>query len=195
MTYAIVYSSTHGSLGILHQYTGQVSYTPDAGFSGSDSFTYRASSANGTSNTATAQITVNPPPVCQSLSVATGESDLAVVALNCADQTGASVTYAIVSGSTHGSLGSIQQPGGAETYTPTGEFTGSDNFTYRASSANGTSNTETVQITVEPRLTCRNMSATTGQSVPVVVALGCTDPTGESLTYALDTLPAHGSLG
>ena len=177
VTYAIVSGPTHGSLGILHQSTGQVSYTPDAGFSGSDSFTYRASSANGTSNTATAQITVNPPPVCQSLSVATGESYLAVVALNCADQTGASVTYAIVSGPTHGSLGSIQQPGGAETYTPTGGFTGSDNFTYRRR-APRTSNTATVQITVEPRPTCRNMSATTGQSVPVVVALGCTDPTG-----------------
>jgi hypothetical protein len=39
-----------------------VSYTPDAGFSGSDSFTYQASDGEAVSNTATVTVTVSPPP-------------------------------------------------------------------------------------------------------------------------------------
>ncbi len=43
---------------------GTVTYTPNAGFSGSDSFTYDVSDGNGGSHTATVSVTVNPvaPP-------------------------------------------------------------------------------------------------------------------------------------
>jgi hypothetical protein len=41
--------------------TGQVTYTPAAGFSGSDSFTFNAQNADGVAATATATITVGSP--------------------------------------------------------------------------------------------------------------------------------------
>src|SRR5262249_30329349 len=39
---------------------GSFTYTPNAGFSGTDTFTYRASDGNGVSNVATVTLVVNP---------------------------------------------------------------------------------------------------------------------------------------
>ena len=60
--YAIVTGPQHGTLGAINQTNGQVSYTSHNGYAGTDTFTYRATNAGGSSNTATATITV-PPPV------------------------------------------------------------------------------------------------------------------------------------
>jgi hypothetical protein len=62
LTYSIVTVPAHGKLGLLSA-AGQVSYTPTAGYSGPDSFTYRAIASDGTSNTATVSITVASAPV------------------------------------------------------------------------------------------------------------------------------------
>ena len=64
LTYAIVGAPAHGSLSAVAA-TGQVTYTPAAGFSGDDSFTYDTSSTNGTSNVASVSIAVSPPSVAK----------------------------------------------------------------------------------------------------------------------------------
>ena len=57
----------HGSLGQIDQNTGNVTYTPAAGFSGNDSFTFKViDSHQAESNVATISITVIPPvPISQ----------------------------------------------------------------------------------------------------------------------------------
>ena len=53
----------HGSLGQIDQNTGNVTYTPAAGFSGNDSFTFKViDSHQAESNVATVSITVIPLP-------------------------------------------------------------------------------------------------------------------------------------
>jgi len=56
------------SLGLPSSDTATVTYTPAAGFSGSDTFTYTVSDGTNTSDPATVHITVRPPapPVCAS---------------------------------------------------------------------------------------------------------------------------------
>jgi hypothetical protein len=61
LTYTITKRPSHGTLGPINQHTGTVTYTPRPGFTGRDHFTYRATSSNGTSNTATVTITVTHP--------------------------------------------------------------------------------------------------------------------------------------
>jgi hypothetical protein len=61
VTYAIAKAPAHGKLSAIAS-TGAVTYTPAAGFSGDDSFTYKATSTNGTSTPATVSITVGQPP-------------------------------------------------------------------------------------------------------------------------------------
>jgi 6-phosphogluconolactonase (cycloisomerase 2 family) len=195
LTYSIVVGPSHGTLGLLHQSTGQIAYTPAAGYAGSDSFTYRATSVNGTSNTSTVHITVNPPPSCLNASAVTGATDPVVVPLNCWDATGAGVAYSIVSGPANGTLGPIRQSVGEVTYTPGTGFTGTDSFTFKATSANGTSNTAAVSITVNPTPTCQGVSATTGEAIRTSLTLECSDPGGAPLDYAIDSPPSNGSLG
>jgi uncharacterized membrane protein YgcG len=56
LTYAIVAQPTHGTLGTING--AQVVYTPDSGYSGADQFSFKASDALVSSNTAVESITV-----------------------------------------------------------------------------------------------------------------------------------------
>ena len=58
VTFVITDSPNHGVLGPIAQGPGTVLYTPAAGYAGPDSFTYVATSPNGTSRPATVSITV-----------------------------------------------------------------------------------------------------------------------------------------
>jgi hypothetical protein len=76
LQFSIVSGPAHGSLGPIggracalglpSSDTATVTYTPDPGFAGSDSFTYRASDGSAASNPATVRIAVRPapPPTC-----------------------------------------------------------------------------------------------------------------------------------
>ena len=58
LTFALVIGPAHGTLSGT---TPTLTYTPDAGFSGDDSFTFTASDGQATSDPATVTITVEPP--------------------------------------------------------------------------------------------------------------------------------------
>jgi DNA-binding beta-propeller fold protein YncE len=60
VTLAVAGSPTHGSLGTLGA-GGEVTYTPAAGFSGPDSFSFTAQNEDGTSSPASVTITVGSP--------------------------------------------------------------------------------------------------------------------------------------
>ncbi|MCI5061675.1 MAG: cadherin-like domain-containing protein, partial [Algiphilus sp.] len=70
---------------------GTVTYTPDANFSGNDSFTYSVSDGNGGSDTANVNITVNSvndAPVANAQTVATDEDVAAVITPDAMDVDG-----------------------------------------------------------------------------------------------------------
>jgi hypothetical protein len=58
LTLSIVSGPANGTLGAINQSQGSVTYTPRAGFRGTDSFTFRASDGAANSEPATARITV-----------------------------------------------------------------------------------------------------------------------------------------
>jgi hypothetical protein len=68
LAYSVVAGPTHGTLGTVGA-TGQVIYTSHAGYSGPDSFTYRATTSDGTSNTATVSISVTSAPLVSHLRI------------------------------------------------------------------------------------------------------------------------------
>jgi hypothetical protein len=59
LSYAIVAGPAHAILSEVDQANGQVTYTPERGYSGVDTFTYRVSDQWGESNTATATIAIS----------------------------------------------------------------------------------------------------------------------------------------
>lgn len=61
LMYTLGQQPAHGTVSITNASTGNFSYTPDTGYSGSDSFTFTASDGFDTSAAATESITVNVP--------------------------------------------------------------------------------------------------------------------------------------
>ena len=164
----------HGSLGKIDQNTGNVTFTPAAGFSGNDSFTFKViDSHQAESNVGTVSITVTPPvpltqpptptptptsenhpPEAQNQQVTTEAGKPVDIALGAIDNdTGDTLSAAIVTPPqpNHGSLGKIDQNTGNVTFTPAAGFSGNDSFTFKViDSHQAESNVGTVSITVTP---------------------------------------------
>ena len=62
ITRAVVSGPAHGKLGPVDQAAGTVTYTPDPGYTGPDSFSFQGSDASGSSAPANASLTVSARP-------------------------------------------------------------------------------------------------------------------------------------
>ena len=184
LVYTVASSPAHGTLsGVAPNLT----YTPTSGYSGTDSFTFKAN--NGTdSNAATVSITVLPAtPVASGQSVAVAFNTATPVTLSATGN--GTLVYTVVTSPAHGTLTGTAPN---VTYTPISGYSGADSFTFKAN--NGTdSNTATVNITVLPAA-----PLATGQSVTVAfntatpVTLSATG--NGTLVYTVITNPTHGTL-
>ncbi|MCD6394893.1 MAG: tandem-95 repeat protein, partial [Planctomycetes bacterium] len=132
---------------------GSFSYTPNANFNGSDSFTYMANDGVVNSDTATVTITVNSvndAPVANDDSTTTSE-DTEVIVDVLANDTDADIGDTLsVQSATNGSNGTVVNNSDSVTYTPNANFNGIDVFTYTVSDGNGGTDTATVTVTVNP---------------------------------------------
>ena len=186
---------------------GSLSYTPNANFNGSDSFTYSATDG-GLSDEATVTITISPENDLP-LAVADGYTTAEDTALsigssgvlsNDSDIDGDALSAAIVSGPANGSV--VLNADGSFDYTPNANFTGDDSFVYAA--GDGTATAEaTVTITVTPTPDAPIVAGdaySTGEDVVLTVNAGMgvlgndLDPMGGSLTAELVSGPEHGTV-
>jgi VCBS repeat-containing protein len=129
-----------------------VTYTPGTGFAGADSFTYTISDGKGGTATATVTINVsvthiNNPPQAQDDSATTRQGTPVTINIlaNDVDPDGDMLTLDSVGPAGNGT---VTKNGNAVTYTPSGNFTGTDSFTYTISDGKGGTDTATVTVTV-----------------------------------------------
>jgi hypothetical protein len=199
ITYAVATGPGHGGVGSINQSTGAITYVSQPGFIGTDSFTYVASDAGGTSLAATVTVTVPPaPPTCAAASASTAAGGGAVsIKLPCAAPAGVGIQYGIVSAPAHGTLSALNQSAGSVVYTPSPGFHGVDSFTYDASDSGGASTPATATVAVPPGPpVCADIaSSTAGEGSSITVQLSCTGPAGVGMSYAIVSRPAHGTLG
>jgi photosystem II stability/assembly factor-like uncharacterized protein len=147
LTFQAATQPTHGTVTVTAA-SGAFTYTPAAGFTGTDSFTFTASNTAGTSAPATETISVQAsttPPTAQNGSVSTTEGKAVSGTLQAS---GAPTSFHIQTMPTHGSVTLASAPLGQFTYTPAAGFTGTDSFTFTASNTAGTSAPATETITV-----------------------------------------------
>jgi hypothetical protein len=91
-SYAIVSNPSHGSLGVINQSSGTLTYAPRPGFSGTDSFTYEATNVAGPSEAATVTLAVAAPPPSGSLGNVSVHGTSASVPITCQGAAGTSCT-------------------------------------------------------------------------------------------------------
>lgn len=190
---------------------GNFSYTPTAGYTGSDYFDYRVT--DGSNNRETARVhfqvvATDRPPVAQgesyavvknmtlSIPIATG------LLINDFDPDGDSVAATMISDDVdHGFLAAY--PDGHFTYTPSTGFTGTDSFIYNIS-AGGVGALATVTLTVydpnrAPFATADYYYVPVSGTIAIPVAAGLLrndiDPDGNAIsaTYISNNVD-HGTL-
>ncbi|WP_189644632.1 putative Ig domain-containing protein [Luteimonas gilva] len=148
---AVATAPAHGTAAISGL---NVVYTPAAGYSGSDTFTYTAIGPGGTSAPATVTITVNPVPVAVSSHVETAAATPVHVNLT-AGATGGPFTAATLVSLSPASSGTatIAGSGGSYelTFVPATSFAGLATVTFTLSNAYAVSAPATVEIQVAGR--------------------------------------------
>ncbi len=152
LTALLVSGTTNGSL-VLNA-NGSFSYTPAAGYTGTDSFGYAASDGllSGNTATVTINVTANKAPVAVNDSATTRRNTAATIAVlaNDYDPDGSlnPGSIAIVAKPNKGGSVTINSTG-TISYTPKRDFTGKETFAYTVKDALGTvSNKATVTVNV-----------------------------------------------
>jgi VCBS repeat-containing protein len=214
LTAKIVTQPTNGTLTL--NANGSFSYTPNAGFTGTDRFTYVANDGKADSTAATATIAVNavvpanraPVAVNDTYTTTAGQALTVPVATgllrNDTDADSDPLTAKIVTQPTNGTL--TPNANGSFSYTPNAGFTGTDRFTYVANDGKVDSAAATAEITVSavtptnraPIAVNDAYATAAGQALTVPVATGLlrndTDADSDPLTAKIVTQPTNGTL-
>jgi len=143
---------THGTASINVDGT-TVTYTPDSGYDGPDSFIYTVSDGNGGTDTATVDVTVNPvndPPVAGDDTAGTVENSPVVIDVLSNDNDPDGDILSVTGTTTPDHGGVVINLDGTVTYTPTNGYSGADSFDYFISDGNGGTDQATVDLTISP---------------------------------------------
>ena len=173
LTYAIAGQGTRGTAAITNAAGGTYRYTPNAGASGSDSFTFQVRDPGNLTSTATIAVTITPgnqPPVAGNGALTTVQNTPATGKLTATDANGDPLTYQVVSAAKLGSV-ALNAATGSFTYTPNANSSGADTFTFKANDGKADSNVASFTVTVNtstpnlPTLNVSPTSATKGRTV------------------------------
>jgi hypothetical protein len=152
-----------------------LTYTPNAGFSGVDTITFEVTDASSNSGSGTITINVAAPLVASELTLTTNYQTARSVILGAGGGR-SPFTFTVTTNPTNGLLSGTAP---ALTYTPNGGFTGTDTFTYSVTDANGSTDSGSVTIAVGGPLIANNQTVTTfeGTALPLILsAAGGTPP-------------------
>jgi hypothetical protein len=188
LTYAILSTPSHGTVSLAGD---QTTYTPTANYHGTDSFTFEVKDSSSSSpiifnllGVATVSVTVNPindAPVASDVSASTGQDNSVAIDLTGSDVDGDSLVYSIVSGVSHGSLGSLSS--NRLTYTPSSGYHGTDSFTYKVSDGSVESNTATINITIDPPPLISSESVNAPSETGVTIVWNTDHPSTSRVIY------------
>ncbi|MDJ0706215.1 MAG: Ig-like domain-containing protein, partial [Leptolyngbyaceae cyanobacterium MO_188.B28] len=200
-TVTIITAPTNGTTSI-NATTGEITYTPNAGFSGPETFTYTVQDNGGaTSDPVTVNVDVNDTPVGTDDSDATNEVTPVVIGVlaNDSDSDGTldPATVTIATAPSNGTT-SINATTGEITYTPNAGFSGPETFTYTVQDNGGaTSAPVTVNIDVNDTPVGTDDSDATNEVTPVVIDVlandSDSDGTLDPATVTIATAPTNGT--
>lgn len=201
LSYAVTSQPARGTL------TGtppMMRYMPNAGYIGTDSFSFTVNDGTLLSNTATVQLNIVAPPALDSIPVAHNKSvvvpvDASVsITLTGSDYDGSSLAFNLAEKPTNGSLsGAAPQL----VYKPLDGYAGVDSFSYVVNDGVSNSELATVSIVVgsgsgstNTAPVAGNQSLVTEFETAIGVTLTGSDAEADALTYTINKQPAAGTL-
>lgn len=205
LSYTLVQAPAHGTLSGMPSAPTRaqpsVTYTPEAGYVGPDSFTWKTNDGTQDSNLATVSINVfvNTAPTANDDAYSVNEDTAITVSrpgylANDSDPDGQVLSSRFLQRTKYGVL---DGGGGYFYYRPRENFVGTDSFTYVINDGYVDSAPATVTITVNPVNdvpTAEAQSITTLEDTPKAFTLDASDPDGDALSYIVVKAPGRGSL-
>jgi hypothetical protein len=210
LTRTIVDPPDHGELvptgtGALTPYK----YTPDAGYVGPDSYSFKANDGRADSSVATQSITIheadwNSVPVCSGHPIATEGNQTIWLSPYCSDGQNDRLTYEIIDQPAHGTVKVTTENEGTFwswtvlKYTPETGYAGTDSFTFVADDGFGKSAKTTINLTLTKPAppTCRSPGAVSWRSgLRRFLDAACYGgPGGGPVKITITDQPDHGTL-
>ena len=211
LAYSLVSDPQHGVLSDFNPAARTVRYTPNAGYTGADSFQFSADDGNAGVGTATVTLNVQPindAPVAADQSVTLEEDTPRLIVLDGIDTETerADLVFTLGVAPQHGSI--VQGAAGGWTYTPDADYFGPDSFTYTVTDRGDpdgslanvlTSAAATIAITVTPVNDGPKLATVIDQVVAegsiLLVDAAATDPEGGAdFEFSLDEAPAGAAI-
>jgi|GEM_PF-1556285 len=182
---------------------GTVSYTPDANFSGTDTFVYTMCDGNGGCDSATVTVDVagsdDSPVAVDDYAATDNDNGIAIPVLNN-DYDPDGDTLSVTSATDPANGSTVVNADGTVLYTPDPGFEGTDSFDYTACDPQNNCDTATVIVVVRPGgnnppdAVLDTATATAGAPVAIDVLANDSDPDGDTITLQAITLPANGTV-
>src|SRR6202012_3808026 len=180
--------------------SGNLTFTPAAGYTGAATFPYTISDGHGGTSTANVTVNVDHPPVANADTVSTNYNTAVSIAVlaNDTDADGDKLTFTqvngqaitaggaavtvVVGGVTEGSV--TLDASGNLTFTPAAGYTGPASFNYTIDDGPGGTSTASVNVAVDhpPVATPDSVSANYNTPVSIAVLGNDTDADGDKLT-------------
>ncbi len=158
---------------VFNSADGTFSYTPDANYNGSDSFTYKVSDGTLDSPIQTVNfniVAVNDAPVANPLVVNAEENAKVSGTVSWTDVDSGSATVIIVNGPSHGIVNMNND--GTFTYTPDPNYVGNDSFSFVVNDGISSSAQQVVQVYI----VASNPTVQTSAPHPLLAALFLMEP-------------------
>jgi len=169
---------------------GTVTYTPNPGFSGKDTFTYIIKNKDGLESDPII-VTVNVKPAGSPDQASTPVGTPVIISVKDNDISKTGTTVIPVTAPANGAV--IVNTNGTTTYTPNTGFSGIDTYTYKLRTSDGLeSDPITVTVTVKPVGSPDNGVTREGTPISIPVKNNDLSKTGTSVN--IKTTPAHGTV-
>ncbi|WP_432471296.1 Ig-like domain-containing protein [Amphritea sp. HPY] len=203
---ALIISNTSGVNGSAQISGDNIIFTPNTGYSGTETFSYSISDGKGGSDTASVSITVaaasntNQLPVAANDSVSTAHNTSVTIAVLGNDYDPDGDTLSI--NGTSGVNGNAQVSGGNIIFTPSTGFSGTETFSYTVSDGRGGSDSATVYVNVAAAPTTNqapvavndNATMTSVTAVTIAVLNNDYDPDGDAISVVTTSGGNKGTL-
>jgi hypothetical protein len=195
-------SFTQGTNGTVTEVNGELEYTPNQDYFGTDTFTYTISDGNGGTDSATVTITVNSvndDPIVNDDTAGVNENDSVIIDVLANDDDLVEGDQLTICDTTNPSNGTIQVINNQIEYTPNQDYNGTDTFTYTACDGNGGEGTATITVTVnevndDPNVVDDLAQLDENTSVTIDVLANDTDPQDDILEICDTTNPSNGTI-
>ncbi|UCL88439.1 retention module-containing protein [Pseudomonas sp. HS-18] len=198
--------ATHSSVDLKGWNLDTLTLTPPADFNGTIKLEVSATATESSNNDAATRTVdlnvtvypVNDAPTSANQNQSTAEDTPLTGKIVASDVDGDTLSYAVKAGATpaHGSV-TVNAATGDYTYTPAKDYNGPDSFTVRVSDGKGGFADSVVNVNVTPvndAPTTTDQSKTTAEDTALTGKIVATDVDGDTLSYAVQSGTAHGTL-